>query len=62
VNAFYQLSAAPSPITDKILKELPTIGIRYITLQFSAVPAQRVLSGAMESSTGHPHLEARKSS
>jgi hypothetical protein len=47
-------------ITDKILKELPVVGIKYLAQSFSC-SSQMILLGAMESSTCHPHPEARKS-
>jgi hypothetical protein len=49
-------------ITRKILKELPIIGIKISYPVIQCCLAQRVLPGAMESRTDHPHLEARKTS
>jgi hypothetical protein len=47
-------------VTDNILKELPIIRIKYLTQLFNAVLLKGYFPGAMKSSTGHPHLEARK--
>jgi hypothetical protein len=41
-------------ITGKILKELPIVGIKYLTQLFNT------LSAAMESRTDQPHLDSRK--
>jgi hypothetical protein len=58
-----QLNPKKSPgydlITDTILKELLIIAIKHLAQLLNA-PPRRILTGAMERSTNHFQLEARK--
>jgi hypothetical protein len=49
-------------ITGKILKELPTVGIKLSYQDIQHRLARRVLPCIMKSCTDHPHFEARETS
>jgi hypothetical protein len=49
-------------ITGNILKELPVMGIKYLTQLFNAALLKWYFPGTMESRTNHPHLESRETS